>query len=180
MLLTPDLQAIELEVADLKFSESKFRQKTRPRKLEITFLEDGCAELLLIMPRQAYGLGPDGSFGDAVPASYVTLQPVRLLADRNVAVDPSDGFPRYRLITPSVTAGPVPQPGSAYNTITQQVEQFEPGQDWHSFLDAKPEQLILQDRYFGVMCQTGQVNINQLLLAYAQQADAPPSLFAAS
>ncbi|RZL14047.1 MAG: hypothetical protein EOO62_06505 [Hymenobacter sp.] len=168
MLLEPDLQAIELEVADLKFNETVFRQKARPGELTIRFLTNGCAELLLLMPRQAYGQAADGGFGDPVPANYLNLADARLLGNRDVAVDPQDGFPRYRLRTPN----------SAYNTITQQVEQFAEGQDWKAFLHAKPEMLILQDRYFGEMCASGQININALLLAYAQQADVAPSVFA--
>jgi hypothetical protein len=181
MLLTPDLTGIELEVADLKFSASTFRQKARPTELTMRFLPTGDVELLLTMSRQAYGVATDGSFGDVVPATYVQLPAVRLLADRTVAVDPTDGFPRYRLITPSVAiAGGGLQPGSARNTLTQEVETFAEGQDWPAFLQAKPEALILQDKYFGEMCRSGQVNINALLLAYAQQADAAPSIFAAS
>ncbi|TVT39640.1 hypothetical protein FNT36_18540 [Hymenobacter setariae] len=170
MLLTPDVQAIALDVADLQFSETVLRQRARPSELTMRFLPSGDVELVLLMQRQAFGVSANGSFGDAVPAAYVQLPAVRLLANREVAVDPQDGFPRYRLRTPT----------SAYNTQTQQVEEFAEGQDWPSFLDAKPEALILQDRFFGAMCATGQVNINALLLAYAQQADAPPSLFAAS
>ena len=85
-----------------------------------------------------------------------------------MAVDPQDGFPRYRLRTTN----------SAYNTVTQAVEEFEEGQDWPAFLQAKPEALMLQDRFFGVMCASGQINLNALLSAYAQQADAAPSVFA--
>jgi hypothetical protein len=168
MLLEPELQAIELEVADLKFNETIFRQKARPGRLVIDFLPNGCAELLLLMPRRAYGQATDGGFGDPVPAGYLNLPDGRLLGNRDVAVDPADGFPRYRLRTTS----------SAYNTVTQQVEEFAEGQDWPAFLQAKPEELILQDRFFGLMCANGQVNINALLSAYAQQADAAPSVFA--
>jgi hypothetical protein len=168
MLLEPELHAIKLEVADLKFNETVFRQKARPGRLLIEFLENGCAELVLLMPRQAYGRAADGGFGDPVPAGYLNLPDARLLGNRDVAVDPQDGFPRYRLRTTS----------SAYNTVTQQVEEFEEGQDWPAFLQAKPEALMLQDRFFGVMCASGQINLNALLSAYAQQADATPSVFA--
>jgi hypothetical protein len=178
MLLEPELNAINLEVADLKFSETTFRQKARPAKLTMTFLPDGRVELLLLMERQACGMAADGGFGEVVPSAYLKLEPARLLANHEVAVDPADGFPRYRLRTQAVQAGTIVQRGSAYNTRTQEVEEFAEGQDWLAFLHAKPEVLILQDQYFGQMCRSGQVNINALLLAYAQQADAAPSVFA--
>jgi hypothetical protein len=179
MLLQPELQAIELPVADLRFSETLFRQNARPAKLTMTFLPDGCVELQLLLERQPFGLAADGSFGAAVPPGYLKLEPARLLGDRNVAVDPADGFPRYRLRTlPMQLPGGGMQPGTAVNTLTQEVEEFAEGQDWPAFLEAKPGVYMLQDRYFGVMCSRENVNIFDLLLAYAQQADAAPSLFA--
>jgi hypothetical protein len=168
MLLTPSLTAITLDVADLKFDETTLRQRASISELTITFLPDGCCELLLIMPRSAYGIKEDGTTGEPVPSTYLTLQPVRLRGDRNVAVDPKDGFPRYRLHTPL----------TALNTLTQLIETFEPGQTWEQFLEAKPDAYMLQDRYFGQMCQSGQVNINAMLSLYGAQADATPSLFA--
>jgi hypothetical protein len=179
MLLEPELQAINLEVADLKFSETTFRQKARPAELTLKFLPDGRVELLLLMERQACGMAADGGFGEVVPSAYLKLEPARLLANHEVAVDPADGFPRYRLRTlPMQLPGGGMQPGTAVNTLTQEVEEFADGQDWPAFLEAKPGVYMLQDRYFGVMCSRENVNIFDLLLAYAQQADAAPSLFA--
>lgn len=154
------------------------RQQARPSELLLRFLPSGDVELRLTLERQAHGVAADGGLGDAVPAGYVQLPPVRLLASNQVAVDPADGFPRYRLRAETLTHGEQTIAGSAYNTLTQELETFEDGQDWKAFLRAKPGAYMLQATYFGVMCAREPVLIFDLLLAYAQQADAAPSLFA--
>lgn len=173
MLNEAPLTAYKLRVADLRFNESVFLQEARPRRLTLDFLDNGCVELRLEMPRTAFGVATDGGLGDPVPASYLKLEPVQLLANSAVAVA-ADGFPRYRLLTQPFGT----EPGRAYNTLTQQVEVFGAGQDWLGFLRAKPEELELQDHFFGRKCQNEQVSIIDLLQAYSQQADAPPSVFA--
>ena len=71
MLLEPELSAIELTVADLKFNETVLRQQARPSELTIRLLPNGCCELVLTMQRQAFGVAVDGGLGDAVPAAFI-------------------------------------------------------------------------------------------------------------
>lgn len=162
----------------LQFDATTLRQQARPRELLLRFLPSGDVELLLTMARQAHGVTASGELGAAVSTSYVQLAPAQLLANSQIAVDPSDGFPRYRLRMETTGAGTQQVPGCAYNSLTGELEQFAAGQDWRQFLRDKEEAYMLQDRYFGVMCARENINIFDLLLAYARQADAAPSLFA--
>lgn len=180
MLLEPELPTLELDVVNVVLGPSTIlRQRTRPKKLEVEFLDNGCRIVRLWFKRFQFGCNADGSYGDQLPATNANTEDVLIIGDSNTAVDPAStpaGRPRYRL----QSAG-VPQlqlPGSAFNLLTGQLETFEPGQTWQEFLHAKPEPLMLQDRFFGVVCATEQVNINDLVQDYALLADAAPSAFA--
>lgn len=181
MLLKPELPQLELDVVNVVLGPNTIvRQRARPRRLEVEFLDNGCRVVRLWFKRQQFACNADGSFGDLLPATNANAADVLIIADSNTAVDPASqpvaGKPCYRLHSAGV---PVLQlPGSAYNLATGQLETFEPGQSWEQWLDARPEDLMLQDRFFGVVCATEQVNINALVQAYGQLADAAPSSFA--
>lgn len=181
MLLAPELPALELNVVNVELGpHTILRQRARPRKLEVEFLDDGCRVVRLWFKRQQFGCNADGSFGDPLPAANANATDVLIVADSNTAVDPTStpvaGRPRYRLQSAGVPA--LQLAGTAFNLSTGQLETFEPGQSWKEWLDAKPEALMLQDRFFGQVCATEQVNINALVEAYGQLADAAPSAFA--
>jgi hypothetical protein len=181
MLLQPELPGLQLDVVDITLGDTTIlRQRARPTKVEIQFLDNGCRVVRLWFKRTQYGRNQDGSYGTQVPEAYANTADVLLVGDSSTAVDPQSqpvaGRPRYRLH--SAGAPHLNLPGSAYNLATGQLEEFEPGQSWEQWLGAKPEPLMLQDRFFGVVCATEQVNINALVLDYAQQADSAPSSFA--
>lgn len=180
MLLAPELPTIDLAVVDVVLGPNTIlRQRARPRKLEVEFLDNGCRNVRLWFKRQQFACNADGSFGDPVPATNANTNDVIIVGDSNTAVDPTStpaGRPRYRLQSAGVPA--LQLAGAAFNLSTGEVEPFEPGQSWEQWLHAKPEPLMLQDRFFGVVCATEQVNINALVLDYSQQADAAPSSFA--
>lgn len=177
MLLEPHLPLLEQDVVDVVLGPNTVvRQRARPRRLEVEFLDDGCRVVKLWFKRQQFACNADGSFGDPLPASNANTADVLIVGDSNTAVDPTSGRPRYRLQSAGVPA--LELPGSAFNLSTGQLEPFEPSQSWRQWLDAKPEPLMLQDRFFGVVCAQEQVNINDLVLDYTQQADAAPSSFA--
>lgn len=180
MLLTPDLPLLELDVVNVVLGPNTIlRQRARPRKLEVQFLDNGCREVRLWFKRQQFGCNADGSFGDTLPATNANTNDVLIIGDSTCAVDPTStpaGRPRYRLQSAGVPA--LQLPGSAINLATGLAETFEPGQSWEQWLHAKPEPLMLQDRFFGVVCATEQVNINDLVQDYGLLADATPSSFA--
>jgi hypothetical protein len=180
MLLTPQLPNLALDVVDVELgAHTIVRQRARPRKLEVEFLDNGCRTVRLWFKRQQFACNADGSFGDELPAANANTSDVLITADSTCAVDPTGtpaGRPRYRLQSAGVPA--LQLPGTARNLATGELETFEPGQSWEQWLDAKPEPLMLQDRFFGVVCATEQVNINDLVQDYGQLADAAPSAFA--
>lgn len=181
MLLQPDLPALTLDVVDVVLGPTTIlRQRVRPTRLEVKFLDNGCREVRLWFKRLQFGRNADGSFGDPIPEANANTAEVLLVGNSACAVDPTStpvpGRPRYRLQSAGVPA--LQLTGTALNLATGLVETFEPGQSWEQWLDAKPEPLMLQDRFFGVVCAQEQVNINALVLDYAQQADSAPSSFA--
>jgi len=180
MLLEPQLPTLELDVVNVELGPHTIvRQRARPKRLEVDFLDNGCRVVKLWFARQQFACNADGSFGNPLPASNANAADVVVIGDSNTAVDPTStpaGQPRYRLQSAGVPA--MQLPGSARNLATGQLEIFEPGQSWEQWLHAKPEPLLLQDRFFGVVCAQEQVNINELVRDYSQQADAAPSAFA--
>jgi hypothetical protein len=180
MLLTPELPALALDVVNVELgAHTIVRQRAQPRRLEVEFLDNGCRVVRLWFKRRQFACNADGSYGDELPASNANTADVLIIGDSTCAVDPTStpaGRPRYRLQSAGVPA--LQLPGTARNLATGQLETFEPGQSWEQWLDAKPEPLMLQDRFFGVVCAQEQVNINDLVQDYGQLADAAPSAFA--
>ncbi len=180
MLLEPELLTPLVDVADKVLGPTTIiRQRARPLDLHVKFLAGGCREVTLVLERLQYGRNLDGSYGDELPADATNAASNRitLIGNSHCAVNP-DGKPRYRLISESVNLPGVQRPGSARNMLTYAVETFEPGQTWRDWLDAKPEAYLLQDRYYGLVCARFDVNIDDLVLQTAEEADATPSSFA--
>jgi len=180
MLLEPELITPIVEVADKVLGPTTIiRQRARPLDLHVRFLPNGCREVTLVLERLQYGRNVDGSYGDELPADATNAASNRITLSGNshCAVD-TDGKPRYRLIQESVSLQGQQLPGSARNMLTYEVETFEPGQTWRQWLEAKPEQYMLQDRYYGLVCARFEVNIDDLVLQTAEEADAAPSSFA--
>ena len=168
MLLEPVLAPLHLAVTDLVFGGNRMKQTAKAKRLIIDFEEDGCCRVNLTMLPGRYEVNNDGSAGAPVPAAYSKAEPVVVTGDETTAVDPTDGFPRYRQLSES----------SATNLLTGQVEQFAAGQDWKAFLHAKPEPLMLQHRHLGFICARQEITLADMVFAYMTQADAAPSRFA--
>lgn len=181
MLLEPELVTLELDVADRVLGPTTiFRQRARPLELTIKFLPGGCREVRLLLLRVQYGRNLDGSYGDELAASDTNAasNQILLVGNSACAVDATTGKPRFRLISEGLALPSLQVAGSALNVLTNVVEPFEPGQTYRQWLEAKPEAYMLQDRYFGVVASRFEVNIDDLVIDYAQDADTAPSRFA--
>lgn len=180
MLLEPQLVTPLVDVADKVLGPTTIiRQRARPLDLHVKFLGNGCREVTLVLQRIQYGRNEDGSYGDELPADATNAASNRitLTGNSNCAVS-TDGKPRYRLIQESITLPGQQLPGSARNMLTYEVETFDVGQTWRQWLEAKPEQYMLQDRYYGLVCARFDINIDDLVDETTQEADAAPSVFA--
>jgi hypothetical protein len=180
MLIEPELTPLQFDVTDKVLGPATiFRQRARPELLTIKILPNGCREVTLVLRRIQYARNLDGSYGDELAErdTNAASNLITLTGNSSCAVN-MDGKPRYRLISDSIDLNGVPRPGSARNMLTYEVETFEPGQNYRQWLEAKPEQYMFQDRYYGLVCARFDVNIDDLVQETTEEADAAPSAFA--